>query len=98
MNTPGVMKASGSMEKNGSAAAIHILVACVVVVLKEPVIFMDSKQHAKDMDTLFITQVMVDETQKKLFLKVQGGKYATPQAPGNRTVGHVIQSINLSFT
>ena len=86
------------MEKNSSATAIHIMVACVGVVFKKPVVFMDSEQNAQNMDPSPVTEVMVNETQKELFLKIQSGKDATPQASRNRTISHVIQSINLTIT
>ena len=98
MGAPGIVQTTCGMQQDGAAAAIHILMLIVFVVLQKPMVFMDGKQHAKNVHPLFITQVMVNETQKKPFFKVHGGKNAAPEATGDRTIGHVIQSINLPVT
>ena len=79
MGAPGIVQTTSGMKQDGAAAAVHILMLIVIVVLQEPMVFMDSKQHTKNMHPLFITQVMVNETQKKLLFKVHGGKYAAPE-------------------
>ena len=86
------------MQQDGVATAIHIPVLIVFMVLQKPMVFMDGEQHAKNVHPLFVTQVMVNEPQKETFFKVHGGKYAAPEAPGDRTIGHVVKRINLTIT
>ena len=98
MRAPGIVQTTCGMKQDGVAAAIHILVLIVFMMLQKPMVFMDGKQHAKNVHPLLVTQVMVNEPQKKTLFKVHGGKYAAPEAPGDRTIGHVIKRINLTVT